>query len=294
MGRKKRPAAGVAPATTINVNENVPSMNMINSTSHDLQNQNKRLKEENGESYLVKKYRPDFCYRSIECFQRYTKSHRMTDATFMRLPDNRGGTPEKPFVFCTRIGGSDLSWGRGKTRDAAIDAACRAAFALVAAHGYNDFEIDDDCMVSAPTASAPPPPPPPPPPPMPPLPPGMPPPVFGAPPPPPPLPPPPSSSQQPHLIPQPKQLSSDLAVASTTQAATNVKAVNISLGNASSTSSSKPSQKKQLKNGLTLIYNAQDDDDGGSEEISMEERRAMLPRYRALVHKAVVRRSSSQ
>lgn len=281
MGRKKRPAA-VGP----NFNNN-NALNVIAPPS-----QNKRAKEENAEQYLVKKYRPDFTYRSVESFQRYTKSHRMTDATFRRLPDNLGGTPEKPFVFCTQIGGSDLSWGRGKTRDAAIDAACRAAFALVAAHGYNDFEIDDDCMVSPPTATAPPPPPPPPPP-MPPLPPGMPPPVFGAPPPPPPLPP-PSSTEQPHLIPQPKQLSSDLPVASATQATTNVKAVNISLGNATGTSSSKPSQKKQLKNGLSLIYNPEDDDEGDSGEISMEERRAMLPRYRALVHKAVMRRLSSQ
>ena len=292
MGRKKRPAAGAATASSVVGNQGSSYEYDQNKKSRNgSNNDNKSM-----ESYLVKKYRPDFSYRSVEAFQRYTKSHRMTDATFMRLPENRGGTPEKPFVFCTRIGGSNLSWGRGKTRDAAIDAACRAAFALVAAHGYNDFEVDDDCMVSEPPTNAPPPPPPPPPPPMPPLPPGMPPPVFGGPPPPPPpLPPPPPAAEQPHLIPQPKQLSSDLAVASTTQSTTNTKAVNISLTSAASSSNSKVTHKKQLKNGLTLIYNAEDDEDGESgEEVSMEERRAMLPRYRALVHKAVMRRLSSQ
>jgi hypothetical protein len=60
-------------------------------------------------------------------------------------------------------------WGRGKTRDAAIDAAIRAAFALVAAHGYDDFTLTDDCFIEDPynvvPVSIPPPPPPPPPPP---------------------------------------------------------------------------------------------------------------------------------
>jgi len=89
------------------------------------------------ESYSVKKYRPEKAYRSIEAFAKYTKIHRMLDATYVRFP--HGGTAEKPYVFATRIAGSNLSWGRGKTRDAAIDAAVRAAFFLVQAHGYTDF-----------------------------------------------------------------------------------------------------------------------------------------------------------
>ncbi len=47
----------------------------------------------------------------------------------------------------------------------AIDNACRAAFALVAAHGY-EYDLNEDCLTSEPMEilSTPPPPPPPPPP----------------------------------------------------------------------------------------------------------------------------------
>jgi hypothetical protein len=102
------------------------------------------------ESYLVKKYRPEKPYRSIEAFARYTKAHRMLDASYVRVP--YGGTGEKPYVFATQINNSELSWGRGKNRDAAIDAAIRAAFYLVQAHGYTDFPMDDDCLTHEPNA----------------------------------------------------------------------------------------------------------------------------------------------
>jgi len=101
------------------------------------------------ESYSVKKYRPEKAYRSIEAFAKYTKIHRMLDATYVRF--SHGGTAEKPYVFATHIAGTNLSWGRGKTRDAAIDAAVRAAFYLVQAHGYTDFPMDDDCLTQEPT-----------------------------------------------------------------------------------------------------------------------------------------------
>lgn len=75
----------------------------------------------------------------------------MTDASFTQItPVNRGATASCPIVFTARIGGSNLSWGRGKTRDVAIDNACRAAFALVAAHGYTDFDCNDDCLTVEP------------------------------------------------------------------------------------------------------------------------------------------------
>lgn len=75
----------------------------------------------------------------------------MTDATFQQIsPPNRGATASAPIVFCARIGGSDLSWGRGRTQDIAIDNACRAAFALVAAHGYTDFDCNEDCLTQEP------------------------------------------------------------------------------------------------------------------------------------------------
>eukprot|EP00566_Odontella_aurita_P021677 CAMPEP_0113576486 /NCGR_PEP_ID=MMETSP0015_2-20120614/28324_1 /TAXON_ID=2838 /ORGANISM="Odontella" /LENGTH=219 /DNA_ID=CAMNT_0000479929 /DNA_START=52 /DNA_END=708 /DNA_ORIENTATION=- /assembly_acc=CAM_ASM_000160 len=129
---------------------------------------NKRSKSgEREESYLVKKYRADTYHRSVESFARYTKSHRMLDASYVRLPPSAGyTTPDRPYYMSIRIGGQDLSWGRGRTRDGAIDCACRAAFALVAAHGYTDFDVDDDCFTEMPPVPDPrglPPPPPPPP-----------------------------------------------------------------------------------------------------------------------------------
>eukprot|EP00543_Licmophora_paradoxa_P012572 CAMPEP_0202478810 /NCGR_PEP_ID=MMETSP1360-20130828/94653_1 /ASSEMBLY_ACC=CAM_ASM_000848 /TAXON_ID=515479 /ORGANISM="Licmophora paradoxa, Strain CCMP2313" /LENGTH=380 /DNA_ID=CAMNT_0049106105 /DNA_START=245 /DNA_END=1387 /DNA_ORIENTATION=- len=217
-------------------------------------NPNKKSKTDS-ERYLVKKYRPERHYDAMDAFVKYTKSHRMTDASYVRT--FQGTTPEKPFVFSTRIGGVDLGWGRGRTREAAMDCACRAAFALVAAHGYNQFPLDDDCLTEPPqdiAVTLPPPPPPPLPgatgPPLPPplpgmggpplLPPGMPPPppLPGAtgPPLPPPLPgmggPPllPPGMPPPHLqpppppppqvIPQPKALSQVLPVASSLGTAT--------------------------------------------------------------------------
>lgn len=126
-------------------------------------------KPKTGETFLVKKYRAEKHYPAMEAFVRYTKTHRMLDASYVRW--FQGGTNEKPYVFSTRVGGQDLSWGRGKTREAAMDCACRATFALFNAHGYKNFPLDDDCLTDLPV-DAPPPPPPPPPPPLPP-PPGM-------------------------------------------------------------------------------------------------------------------------
>jgi NADH dehydrogenase [ubiquinone] 1 alpha subcomplex assembly factor 6 len=60
----------------------------------------KRSRDDNNneeESYLVKKYRPDSYYRSIEAFSKYTKSHRMFDASYVRWTEG-GETPEKPHV----------------------------------------------------------------------------------------------------------------------------------------------------------------------------------------------------
>ena len=137
MGRKKRPQNN--------------SNNQVSAP--------KKAKQDTGESFLVKKYRPDKIYQAMEAFVKYTKSHRMLDASYVRW--NTGVTPEKPHVFSTRVGGVDLGWGRGKTREAAMDCACRAAFALVRAHGYNNFPLDDDCLTQPPVDLPPPPPPPP-------------------------------------------------------------------------------------------------------------------------------------
>jgi hypothetical protein len=285
----------------------------------------------------VKKYRPDKYYRSIEFFARYTKAHRMLDACYVKFEGGGGGdtgsmhtstgtTPEKPFVFSSRVGGVDLGWGRGKTRDAAIDCACRAAFFLVAAHGYDDFDLDDDCLTQAPTLSAPPLFPPPPPPmmaPMPPPPPGYPPMHMSMPPPPlppmlpppPPPPPPPLQTDSDMLIPQPALQSHDLPVASSLSSAsalslplqpplpfslhtnttsdpnpTPALSLNLNLNLAS------PKKKLVLKGGLTLVFEVEDLD--GQQEVQetcMEERRAgSMERYRAMVFKALYKRQQMQ
>jgi hypothetical protein len=235
-------------------------------------------KQKAEESYLVKKYRADKHYAAMDAFVKYTKAHRMSDAKYLRW--HKGVTPEKPFVFSTRVGGTDLGWGRGKTREAAMDAACRAAFALVSAHGYNQFAVDEDCLAVEPQDILPPPPPPPPPPvgvvpPLPPMPPGIPPlPPPGV---PPPLPVVPDSD----LIPQARAMSQVLPVASSLSTAITTQAEAISL-----TLTSQDSNKKKLKGGLTLVFEADND---SPNDLCMEERRALLPRYQRLLGKAAIR-----
>lgn len=269
MGRKKRasPAMGTAPQDN--------------------------KKQKNEESYPVKKYRPERHYAAMDAFVKYTKAHRMTDAKYFRW--YKGVTPEKPFVFSTRVGGVDLGWGRGKTREAAMDAACRAAFALVSAHGYNNFQVDEDCLTTEPVDVLPPPPPPPPlgaaplPPGLPPLPPGYAPPLppVGVPPPPvpPAVPPPPASD----LIPQAKAMPSTLPVASSLSASATATTQAISKEQASAPvsltlSTTQESNKKKLKGGLTLVFDAESD---STDDLCMEERRASLGRYQKLLQQAV-------
>lgn len=266
-------------------------------------------------SYPVKKYRPDTYYRSIEAFARYTKSHRMLDATYVQWTHG-GATHDRPHVFGIRIAGSFLSWGRGKTRDAAIDAAIRAAFALVAAHGYDDFTLTEDCFTEepydVPNSMAPMPPPPPP---LgfgrgggmmmmmmggglgggPPLPPGMPPPPPGMPPnfsglvqlppggsgggPPPPLGMPPSFTDE-ALIPQPVAPNANLAVASTVVvgdgSASSVGGVtSMKVGGGASSSIMSTPTTGSSKG---LVFGGGLVDENG-EEMSMEEMRMRLPRF---------------
>ena len=260
---------------------------------------------ENGErqSYPVKKYRPDSYYRSIEAFARYTKSHRMLDATYVRWTTG-GATLDRPIVFGIRIAGSMLSWGRGKTRDAAIDAAIRAAFALVAAHGYDDFTLTDDCFTEEPynivPVSIPPPPPPPPPPPgfggmmmggglppslLPPPPPGMPPTFsgngqvvpphhFGM------MMPPPSFNDE-VLIPQPIAPSANLAVATTVASAVDINGGNnlvtsMKVGLSGTLSLTGAATTTATNNGLVFPGIAVDEN---GDEMSMEEIRMRLPRF---------------
>mmetsp|Transcript_17370 Transcript_17370/g.36685 ORF Transcript_17370/g.36685 Transcript_17370/m.36685 type:complete len:369 (-) Transcript_17370:281-1387(-) len=282
------------------------------------------------ETYLVKKYRPDSYYRSIEAFARYTKSHRMLDASYVKWKQG-GGTPEKPIVFGIRIAGTFLSWGRGKTRDAAIDAAIRAAFALVAAHGYDDFAFTDDCFTEEPLPDsgagfAPMPPPPPPPPPlppglppgaMPPLPPGLPPafPPAGAPgmafpvPPgmPPNFPPPPQNEV---MIPQPPAPKSELAVASSVGDAgagvaptataigaagapgkSNLVSISTKVGTTAASSAPANGTDSGKKTNTKLVFSGDEIDEQG-DELSMEEMRMRVPRYWNLIVRAMTKRSS--
>lgn len=273
--------------------------------------------EEERQNYPVKKYRPDSYYRSIEAFSRYTKAHRMSDASYVRWGKTdgngvAGATPEKPIVFGIRIAGSLLSWGRGKTRDAAIDAAIRAAFALVAAHGYDDFTLNDDCFTEEPhlnTALAPIPPPPPMPPPgvmfggmmPPPLPPGLPPPPLphGMPPPPlggftappPPLPPggiPPSFAMpEESMIPQPSMPNAQLAVASTVveggvSTTTKIVGLTPTVNPSAAKVSNQDAVTTSKKNGNGLLFAGEAVDEEG-QDVSMEEMRMKVPRYWTLI-----------
>jgi|Transcript_29114 hypothetical protein len=274
MGRKKR-ASPAMPGAQLNGSD-------------------QKKQKQHEESYPVKKYRPERHYAAMDAFVKYTKAHRMTDAKYLRW--HKGVTPEKPFVFSTRVGGVDLGWGRGKTREAAMDAACRAAFALVSAHGYNNFPVDEDCLTTEPVDVLPPPPQPPPPtmagglPPLPPgyappLPPGVPPPVV----PPPPLPvaPPPPASD---LIPQARVMEASLPVASSLSAIASATTQAVSKGDqvgaapVSLSLTAQEQNKKKLKGGLTLVFDAESD---SPEDLCMEERRASLGRYQKLLPKAV-------
>ncbi len=181
MGRKKRPASslnglpppnqqfygGGAPGCYSQPHYNQQQQFPHHQNPNHNNNPNSNKKQKSIESYPVKKYRPSSSsFKTIDAFQRYTKTHRMNDASFTVVtPPGRGATPNSPIVFSIIINGQSLSWGRGKNKDTAIDNACRAAFALVAAHGY-DYDLNEDCLTSEPMEilSAQPPPPPPPPP----------------------------------------------------------------------------------------------------------------------------------
>lgn len=263
----------------------------------------KKLKTE---SYLVKKYKMTKNIRSIEAFQRYTKAHRMTDATFALFPF--GSTVDKPIVFSCKIGGQDLSWGRGKSRDEAIDNACRAAFALVNAHGYQDFELNEDCFIEEPKPALVPLPPPPPLPPshlsmppqhggvsLPPMP------LGGLPPMPTtahPPPPPPPLNIAPPLLPTPTTLPSHPSSVLTSQRPEATSVMGKGMMNLSGlsfgkkhemtdgkqlSSSMKSPWKKNIKGGLILLYDAGDvsdnDDDENDNILMMEERRARMKYY---------------
>lgn len=251
MGRKKRGNGAVA------------QPNDGNTSNNNKRSKQQQQQPETGETYMVKKYRAEKLYASMEAFVKYTKSHRMLDASYIRW-NNAGTTIDKPFVFSCRVGGTDLGFGRGKTREDAMDCACRATFALVNAHGYKNFQLDDDCMLEPPPLL------PPPPPPM----------VGGVVvPPPPPLllpgfpgslvpPPPPPPMLVPHLptaIPQ-----------ATTTSAPALPAVMVTPA-AMVTPAPPAVSLKKLKGGLTLVY---DPESEGEQEVSMEERRAVLPRYK--------------
>jgi len=262
----------------------------------------------------------------MEAFVRYTKAHRMLDAAYLRWLV--GVTPEKPFVFSTRVGGVDLGWGRGKTKEAAMDCACRATFALVNAHGYKNFPVDDDCLMEEPVDLPPLPPPP--------LPPGMPPPMPGGMPPqhlgvipppggpyppgmpplpPPPLPagglpppplPPPAMMPAADLIPQPK-VQSEAPVASSlssklTPTGTNsfnggtslsVGGFSMSLNSHDNKEDNAPSSTSKLaplKGGLKLVY---DPGMEGFDEECMEEKRASLLRYRKMLERAAAKTAAT-
>jgi len=308
MGRKKRanPSTEFNNAAHQNIGAN--NSNSNNNNAYQFDNSNKKSKSgEKEESYPVKKYRSSTYYASIEAFSKYTKAHRMLDAAYVRVPiPNAPAQLEKPFLFSTRVGGQSLAWGRGKTRDAAIDCACRAAFSLVQAHGYEDFTLDDDCFMNMPssltlTSDGNPPPPPPPPPPLPPM-------GLGVIPPtgfPPGVMPPTVQPGNVSLIPQPTiPLSTDAPIASSLSSSNHFSSDPNAMTTASITpslslsiSDKKSAQDNQqnvvtTKGGLRLVFipDVITSDVNEKAETCMEERRALQPRYQMMLHKAVMNR----
>ena len=200
----------------------------------------------------------------MDLFLRYTKTHKMvSDAVYEEHA--LGGTKEKPHVFRVRIGSHVLGYGRGATRDEAIDHAIRASFYLVQAHGYDTnhvLDMNEDCLTKEPEAPAV---------------------VIRAPPPPPPLGPPPSSSsmsaasapvivQQPTAIPQPKMLSSTIAAPTATTKASNPVHIAIVAASANASGINAGTANKLSSMSSSMVFQGEGDE-------CMEEKRARLPRY---------------
>eukprot|EP00518_Triparma_eleuthera_P014430 CAMPEP_0182468700 /NCGR_PEP_ID=MMETSP1319-20130603/15903_1 /TAXON_ID=172717 /ORGANISM="Bolidomonas pacifica, Strain RCC208" /LENGTH=166 /DNA_ID=CAMNT_0024668925 /DNA_START=600 /DNA_END=1096 /DNA_ORIENTATION=+ len=119
-------------------------------------------------TFLVRKYKFDATeFRTIMKFVDYVKNQRMLDASF--LPSPTGSNPHRPYSYHVTIAGTPLGHGRGRSRDAAVENACRASFHVLSAPGWQDVELNIDCSLGAfppePANMAPPPQQPPPPPP---------------------------------------------------------------------------------------------------------------------------------
>jgi len=81
------------------------------------------------DTYLCKKYRyQQGEYRYITEFINYLKQHRMLEATFNRDPAGQGAAGHKKEVWYCCVSGTPLGYGRGSSRDKAIECACKASF----------------------------------------------------------------------------------------------------------------------------------------------------------------------
>lgn len=149
----------------------------------------------------------------------------------------------------------------------------------MAAHGYDDFTLSEDCFTEEPetivTMAAVPPPPPPPG--MPPMPPGFVPPPGSV----PNFPPPPPDV----LIPQPAAPKAELAVASSVGDGGMVgssesikKPITLEMMPAANGGETKAESKKKVNNNNKLVFSGEEVDEAGV-ELSMEEVRMRVPRY---------------
>ena len=281
MGRKKRTATvthtstATATATaTATTEQPAPKRSNNNSKSSS-----------STQCYPIKKYRADKIYPSMDLFLRYTKTHKMvSDAVYEEHSHSGGGaTDEKPLVFRVRIGSHVLGYGRGATRDEAIDHAIRASFYLVQAHGYDTnhvLEMNEHCLTKEPEKPT----------------------VMiqsnggvgghlFPPPPPPPLGPPPASApnghngqvqsnvivQQPTAIPQPQMLSSSIVAPTATVKAAAPVQIAIAATTASTLNTNTNAWKSRVASSSNMVFETNPEDDE-----CMEEMRAKLPKYAAL------------
>ncbi|GMH75304.1 hypothetical protein TL16_g06716 [Triparma laevis f. inornata] len=97
-------------------------------------------------SFEVKKYRYDAsAFRSISDFINYVKNQRMaTDAAF-QIAGPHGAVAHKTEVWACTLSNEPIGYGRGKSRDHAINNACISSMQILRSPGWQDIVLNDDC-----------------------------------------------------------------------------------------------------------------------------------------------------
>ncbi|GMI18431.1 hypothetical protein TrLO_g5273 [Triparma laevis f. longispina] len=107
-------------------------------------------------SFEVKKYRYDAsAFRSISDFINYVKNQRMaTDAAF-QIAGPHGAVAHKTEVWACTLSNEPIGYGRGKSRDHAINNACISSMQILRSPGWQDIVLNDDCCTQQGGFSAP-------------------------------------------------------------------------------------------------------------------------------------------